>query len=133
MSDDATVILVTWTITDQAVTTLTLEIQEGGVVRSRREGEGQWKPVKGAERLDRSTTEFKVTDLNADKKYRFRMDMRRPGEKNPFYVLSEKGTSYQSIFSDYVSLVIMQLPSTYTVHQQANYTRDQILTLFHLI
>ncbi|KAJ7323708.1 Hemicentin 2 [Desmophyllum pertusum] len=89
MSDDATVILVTWTITDQAVTTLSLEIQEGGVVRSRREGEGQWKPVKGAERLDRSTTEFKVTDLNADKKYRFRMDMRRPGEKNPFYVLSE--------------------------------------------
>ena len=98
MSDDATVILVTWTITDQVVTTLSLEIQEGVVVRSRREGEGQWKPVKGAERLDRSTTEFKVTDLNADEKYRFRMDMRRPGEKNPFYVLSEIGKSHH-VFS----------------------------------
>ena len=87
LSDDGSVIMVTWTVTDQAVTTLSLEIQEGG--------EGQWKPVKGAGSLGRSTTEFKVTDLNADKKYRFRMDMRRPGEKNPVYVLSKIGKSYK--------------------------------------
>ena len=83
MSDDATVILVTWTVTDPAVTTLSLEIQEGG--------EGQWGPVKGASDLSKSTTEFKVTGLKADEKYRFRMDMRRPGEQNPAYVLSEIG------------------------------------------
>ena len=85
ISDDATVILVTWTVTDPAVTTLSLEIQEGG--------EGEWEFVKGASDLSRSTTEFKVTDLKADKRYRFRMDMRRPGEHNPVYVLSEIGMS----------------------------------------
>ena len=80
MPHHATVILVTWTVTDPAVTTLSLEIQEGG--------EGQWEPVAGASGLSRSTTEFKVTGLKADKRYRFRMDMRRPREKNPVYVYS---------------------------------------------
>ena len=83
MADDATVILVTWTVSDPAVTKLSLEIQEGG--------EGQWEPVEGASGLSRSTTEFKVTGLKADKKYRFRMDMRRPGKQNPVYVFSEAG------------------------------------------
>lgn len=83
MSNDATVILVTWTVTDQAVTTLSLEIQEGG--------EGQWEPVKDASNLRKSTTEFKVTDLNADKSYKFRMDMRRPGEQNPTFVYGNVG------------------------------------------
>ncbi|KAL9964651.1 hypothetical protein ACROYT_G028325 [Oculina patagonica] len=77
MPHDATVILVRWTVRDPAVTTLRLEIQEGE--------EGQWKPVKGASALSRSTTEFKVTDLKADKSYSFRMDLRRPGEQNPTF------------------------------------------------
>lgn len=75
ISDEATVILVTWSVTDPLVTTVSLEIQEGG--------EGQWQLVAGASGLSASTTEFKVTDLKADKSYRFRMDMRRPGEQNP--------------------------------------------------
>ncbi|XP_078351544.1 uncharacterized protein LOC144636256 isoform X3 [Oculina patagonica] len=80
MADDPAVIMVTWTVIDPAVTTLSLEINEGG--------EGQWKPVKGASGLSKSTKDFKVTDLKADKKYRFRMDMRRPEEQNPVYVYS---------------------------------------------
>lgn len=64
---------------------MSLEIQEGG--------EGQWQPVAGASGLSKSTTEFKVTDLKADKTYRFRMDMRRPGEQKPVYVFSESGKS----------------------------------------
>ena len=83
ISDEATVILVTWSVTDPLVTTVSLEIQEGG--------EGQWQLVAGASGLSASTTEFKVTDLKADKSYRFRMDMRRPGEQNPVYVLSNTG------------------------------------------
>lgn len=83
ISDEATVILVTWSVTDPLVTTVSLEIQEGG--------EGQWQLVAGASGLSASTTEFKVTDLKADKSYRFRMDMRRPGEQNPVYVFSESG------------------------------------------
>lgn len=83
ISDEATVILVTWSVTDPLVTTVSLEIQEGG--------EGQWQLVAGASGLSASTTEFKVTDLKADKSYRFRMDMRRPGEQNPVYVSSESG------------------------------------------
>ena len=62
---------------------MSLEIQEGG--------EGQWQPVAGASVLSAPTTEFKLTDLMADKSYRFRMDMRRPGEHNPVYVFSESG------------------------------------------
>ena len=62
---------------------MSLEIQEGG--------EGQWQPVTGASVLSAPTTEFKVTDLKADESYKFRMDMRRPGKKNPVYVLSGSG------------------------------------------
>ena len=83
MADDATVILVTWTVTDIEVTTLNLEMQEGG--------EGAWEPVPGGSGLSTSETELKVNDLDADKSYKFRMDMRRPGEKNPVYVLSNTG------------------------------------------
>lgn len=83
ISDEATVILVTWSVTDPLVTTVSLEIQEGG--------EGQWQLVAEASGLSASTTEFKVTDLKADKSYKFRMDMRRPGEQNPVYVFSESG------------------------------------------
>ena len=62
---------------------MSLEIQEGE--------EGHWQLVEGASGLSATTTEFKVTDLKADKSYRFRMDMRRPGEQNPVYVFSESG------------------------------------------
>ena len=62
---------------------MSIEIQEGE--------EGQWQLVTGASGLSASTTELKVTDLKADKSYRFRMDMRRPGEQNPVYVFSESG------------------------------------------
>lgn len=83
ISDDVTIILVTWTVTDPLVTTVSLEFQEGGG--------SQWEPVEGASGLSAPIAEFKVTDLKADKSYRFRMDMRRPGEQNPVYVLSESG------------------------------------------
>ncbi|CAH3167452.1 unnamed protein product [Pocillopora meandrina] len=80
-SDDASVILVEWTIADDQVTIATLEIQQGG--------EGSWELVKGAFQLNRSVSEFKVSDLKADSSYRFRMDMRRPGESSPAYVYSD--------------------------------------------
>ena len=83
ISDDVTVILVTWTVTDPLVKTVSLEFQEGGDI--------QWEPVAGASGLSAPTAEFKVTDLKAEKSYRFRMDMRRPGKQNPVYVLSESG------------------------------------------
>jgi len=83
MSDDATVILVTWTVTDKSVTTLNLEMQEGG--------EGQWELVPGGSDMSTAETELKVTDLDPDKSYRFRIDMRRQGEQNPVYVLSNTG------------------------------------------
>ena len=83
MADDATVILVTWTVTDKDVTTLNLEMREGG--------DGPWDPVPGGSGMTTSETELKVTDLNPDKSYRFRMDMRRPDEQNPVYVLSNTG------------------------------------------
>ena len=83
MSDDATIILVSWTVTDKDVTILNLEMQEGA--------EGQWEPVPGGSGLSRSETELKVTDLYADLAYKFRMDMRKPGEQNPVYVLSNTG------------------------------------------
>ena len=54
-------------------------------------GEGEWQPVAGAKGLSAPTTEFKVTDLKAEESYKFRMDMRRPGEQNPVYVSSESG------------------------------------------
>ena len=81
-SDDATVILVEWTIIDDAVTTVSLKIQEGG---------GSWKAVDGADKLGRSTTEFKVTGLKADKTYKFRVYMGRQGEQDPPFVESNQG------------------------------------------
>ena len=88
-SDDASVILVEWTIADDQVTIATLEIQQGG--------EGSWELVKGAFQLNRSVSEFKVSDLKADSSYRFRMDMKRPGESSPAYVYSDIGTWYNLI------------------------------------
>ena len=78
-----------WTIADDQVTIATLEIQQGG--------EGSWELVKGASQLNRSVSEFKVSDLKADSSYRFRMDMRRPGESSPAYVYSDTGTCYNLI------------------------------------
>ena len=92
MSDDPTVILVTWTVTDKYVTILNLEIQEKSSRQSRHSREeDQWEAVPGGRELSLSKTELKVTDLNADLSYRFRMDMRRPGEQTPVYVLSNTG------------------------------------------
>ena len=82
-ADDATVILVTWTVTDKDVTTLNLEMQEGE--------EGEWELVPGGSNMGTSETELKVTDLDPYKSYRFRMDMRRRGEQNPVYVLTTTG------------------------------------------
>ena len=78
-----------WTIADDQVTIATLEIQQGG--------EGSWELVKGASQLNRSVSEFKVSDLKADSSYRFRVDMRRPGESAPAYVYSDTGTWYNLI------------------------------------
>ena len=78
-----------WTIADDQVTIATLEIQQGG--------EGSWELVEGASQLNRSVSEFKVSDLKADSSYRFRMDMRRPGESSPAYVYSDTGTCYNLI------------------------------------
>ena len=88
-SDDASIILVELTIVDDKVTIATLEIQQGG--------EGSWELVKGASQLNRSVSEFKVSDLKADSSYRFRVDMRRPGESSPAYVYSDTGTWYNLI------------------------------------
>ena len=88
-SDDASIILVEWTIADDKVTTVTVEIQQGG--------EGSWELVEGASQLNRSVSEFKVSDLKADSSYRFRVDMRRPGESAPAYVYSDTGTWYNLI------------------------------------
>ena len=74
-----------WTVTDVQVTKLSLEMQEGG--------EGGWSSVLGATDMNTSTTEFKVGNLKADEKYRFRLDMRRPGEGNPSYEESNVGRS----------------------------------------
>ena len=95
----------TWTVTDPAVATLSLEIKEGG--------DGQWKPVEGASGLSRSTTEFKVTDLKVDKSYRFRMDMRRTGQQNPVFVLSEAGTSCQRCRWRYELLHLQKVINVY--------------------
>ena len=81
-SDDATVILVEWTIIDDAVTTVSLKIQEGG---------DPWEAVDGADKLGRSTTEFTVTGLEAVKTYKFRVYMRRQGEQDPPFMESNQG------------------------------------------
>ena len=83
MQDNPTTIVVTWTVTDGNVTKLSLEMQEGRV--------GDWSPVPGATNMNTSITELKVENLKADKKYRFRLDMRSPGEKKPSYVESNIG------------------------------------------
>ena len=88
-SDDASIILVEWTIADDKVTTATVEIQQGG--------EGSWELVERASQLKRPVSEFKVSDLKADSSYRFRVDMRRPGESAPGYVYSDTGTWYNLI------------------------------------
>ena len=78
-----------WTIADDQVTIATVEIQQGG--------EGSWELVEGASQLKRPVSEFKVSDLKADSSYRFRVDMRRPGESAPAYVYSDTGTWYNLI------------------------------------
>ena len=85
MLDDPTVIIVIWTVTDEKVTKLSLEFQEGG--------EGGWAPVIGASDMRIFTTELKVENLKHDRKYRFRLDMRRTGEDSPSYVESNIGRS----------------------------------------
>ncbi|XP_073256452.1 uncharacterized protein [Porites lutea] len=82
VADDPTEIVVTWTVTDNLVNKLKLEVLDYG--------EGSWSPVSGASDMTTSTTQFKVTNLKADAKYKFRLDMRRPGENNPEYVESNE-------------------------------------------
>ena len=91
-SDDPTVIIVTWTVTDNKVTKLSLEIEEGGEEGDR----ASWKRVPGASDISTSKTEYKVENLKAEETYLFRMDMRRLGEKEldpceACYVTSNKG------------------------------------------
>ena len=83
IADDPTKIVVTWTVTDNLVNKLKLEILE----------EGRWSAVSGASDMTTSTTEFTVENLKGDAKYKFRLDMRRPGENNPTYVESNEGRS----------------------------------------
>ena len=83
IADDPTKIVVTWTVTDNLVNKLKLEILE----------EGRWSAVSGASDMTTSTTEFTVENLKGDAKYKFRLDMRRPGENNPTFVESNEGRS----------------------------------------
>ena len=83
IADDSTKIVVTWTVTDNLVKKLKLEILE----------EERWSAVSGASDMTTSTTEFTVENLKGDAKYKFRLDMRRPGENNPTYVESNEGRS----------------------------------------
>ena len=83
IADDPTKIVVTWTVTDNLVNKLKLEILE----------EGRWSAVSDASDMTISTTEFTVENLKAEAKYKFRLDMRRPGENNPTYVESNEGRS----------------------------------------
>ena len=89
-ADDPTEIVVTWTVTDNLVNKLKLEILE--------DGEGSWSAVSGASDMTTSTTQFRVKNLKADAKYKFRLDMRRPGENNPTYVESNEGRSRSKPF-----------------------------------
>ena len=83
MAEDA--IQVIWIVIDKNVTTLNLEMHEGWGA--------QWEPVAGASALSvhEPTTKFNVTDLKTSMEYRFRLDLRRPGEQHPVYVYSETG------------------------------------------
>lgn len=94
-SDDPTVIIVTWTVLDKAVTQLSIEMQEGESTKVKR-AVGGWQPVPGASDLDMSQTEFKVENLEPDNVYRFRVGMIRDGEdlstcEQACYVESEPG------------------------------------------
>ena len=93
-SDDPTVIIVTWTVFDETVTMLSIEMQEGGNARAKRNV--GWRPVPGASDLNKSETEFKVENLKSDKAYKFRVGMLRPGEdlstcEQACYVETESG------------------------------------------
>ena len=93
VSDEPTEIVVTWTVTDNLVNKLNLEFLE--------DGEGRWLVVPGASDMTTSTTQFKVKNLKADAKYKFRLDMRRPGENDPTYVESNEGGSRVKSFYFY--------------------------------
>ena len=80
-------------MTDNLVNKLKLEILE--------DGEGSWSAVSGASDMTTSTTQFRVKNLKADAKYKFRLDMRRPGENNPRYVESNEGRSRSKPFYFY--------------------------------
>ena len=73
-------IVVTWTVSDEQVTKLSLDLQEGGNSVAKREVI-EWTPVPGAQDMSIDKTEFKVENLKSDKQYTLRMDMRRPGER----------------------------------------------------
>ena len=90
VADDPTEIVVTWTVTDNLVNKLKLEILE--------DGEGSRSAVSGASDMTTSTTQFRVKNLKADAKYKFRLDMRRPGENSPAYVESNEGRSRVKTF-----------------------------------
>ena len=84
-------------MTDTLVNKLKLEILEVGD----KVEEGRWSVVSGASDMTTSTTQFKVKNLKADAKYKFRLDMRRPGENNPTYVESNEGRSRSKLFYFY--------------------------------
>lgn len=77
-SDDSSVIILTWTVTDEKVRSLVIEMTEGSF-RPKRELP-VWKQVPGSSGITIVDTEFKVEDLNADKAYTFRVGMARDGE-----------------------------------------------------
>ncbi|XP_068687443.1 protein turtle homolog B-like isoform X1 [Montipora foliosa] len=77
-SDDSSVIILTWTVTDEKVRSLVIEMTEGSF-RPKRELP-VWKQVPGSSGITLVNTEFKVEDLNADKAYTFRVGMTRDGE-----------------------------------------------------
>lgn len=91
MSQDPTAIVITWTVRDKQVIKLSLEIQEGG--------EGDWAPIAAATGMNIHKTEFKVQNLKAEVRYRFRLDMRRPGEENPLYMESNLGKSVNAFIN----------------------------------
>ena len=91
MSQDPTVIVKTWTVRDKQVIKLSLEIQEGG--------EGDWASIAVATGMNIFKTKFKIQNLKAEVRYRFRLDMRRPGEDNPSYVESNLGRSVEAFFN----------------------------------
>ena len=109
ISDDPTKIVVVWTLIDDLINKLKLEILE--------DEEGSWSVVSGASDMTISTTEFKVENLTAEAKYKFRLDMRRPGENNPTYVESNEGRSRVKgfFYSFWISNPIISLQIRRTV------------------